>query len=79
MAIITLAEEVANKYDVDEIISFVEAELKTMRQMALSKEPDKSFTLGKISVGLTNMASILEALRKKRNPKSGEEPPVVAG
>ena len=76
---ITLAEEVVEKYDVEDVISFIEAEVKTMRQMALSKEPDKSFTLGKISVGLTNIASLLEALRKKLKPETKEEPPVVAG
>lgn len=76
---ITLAEEVVEKYDTEDVVSFIEAEVKTMRQMALSKEPDKSFTLGKISVGLTNIASLLEALRKKLKPETKEEPPVVAG
>ena len=78
MATIILAEEIADNYDTDEIISWAESELKTMRQIALSKEADKSFLLGRITTGISDVANVLEALRKKRKPETKNEPPVVA-
>lgn len=74
----TLEEELVNKYDTEEIVAWAEAQLKAMRQIALSKEQDKSFLLGRISSGLGDVANVLEALRKKINPISENEPPVVA-
>lgn len=79
MATILLSEELVNKYSTEDIISWAEAEMKTMRQITLSKEEDKSFLLGRISAGLLDVASVLEALRKKLKPQTKEEPPVVAG
>lgn len=76
---ISLAEELANKYTTEEIISWAEAELKTARQIALSKEADKAFLLGRIVAGVANVADVLEALRKKLKPETKDEPPVVAG
>ena len=75
----TLAEEVVDKYSTVEVISWAEGEMKTMRQIALSKEADKSFLLGRVCSGLGDVANVLEVLRKKLNPKTKEEPPVVAG
>lgn len=74
----TLEEELVNKYDTEEIVAWAEAQLKAMRQIALSKEQDKSFLLGRISSGLSDVANVLEALRKKIDPISKNEPPVVA-
>ena len=79
MATISLAEEVVNKYSTEDIISWAEAELKTIKQIALSKETDKSFLLGKVVASIGDIANVLEALRKKLKPQTKEEPPVVAG
>lgn len=79
MAIISLAEEVVNKYSAEDIISWAEAELKTIRQTALSKETDKSFLLGKVVASIGDITNVLEELRKKLKPETKNEPPVVAG
>lgn len=74
----TLEEELVNKYDTEEIVSWVETQIKNMRQIAMSKEADKSFLLGRISSGLSDTANVLEELRKKLKPQTKNEPPVVA-
>ena len=74
----TLEEELVNKYDTEEIISWAETQIKNMRQIAMSKEADKSFLLGRISSGLMDTENVLEALRKKLKPQTKDEPPVVA-
>lgn len=79
MATISLAEEVVNKYSTGDIVSWAEAELKTIRQIALSKEADKAFLLGRVCSGVGDVADVLEALRKELKPETKDEPPVVAG
>lgn len=79
MATINLAEELVSVYKTEDIISWAEAELKTIKQITLSKEADKAFLLGRVSSSVGDLASVLEALRKKLQPKTKEEPPVVAG
>ena len=79
MAVISLAEEVVNKYKTEDVVSWAEAELKTIRQIALSKEADKAFLLGRVCSGVGDVANVLEALRKKLKPITKDEPPVVAG
>ena len=79
MAAILLAEELVNKYSTEDIISWAEAELKSIKQITLSKETDKSFLLGRVSSSVGDIASVLEELRKKIKPETKNEPPVVAG
>ena len=79
MAVISLAEELVNKYSTEDIISWAEAELKTLKQITLSKETDKSFLLGRVSSSVGDISNVLGALRKKLKPEAKEEPPVVAG
>ena len=79
MAVISLAEELVNKYSTEDIISWAEAELKTLKQITLSKETDKSFLLGRVSSSVGDISNVLGALRKKLKPETKEEPPVVAG
>ncbi len=79
MATISLAEELVNKYSTEDIISWAEVELKTLKQIALSKETDKSFLLGRTVASIGDIANVLEELRKKLKPQTKEEPPVVAG
>lgn len=75
----SLPEEIVGKYPPEEVVSWAEAQLKTMRQVAMSKEVDKAFLLGQVASGLRDVASVLEALRKKMKPQTKNEPPVVAG
>lgn len=79
MAMIPLPEIIVNEFSAEDIVSWAEAELRTVKQIALSKEADKAFLLGRITASVGEVASVLEALRKKMKPKSKEEPPVVAG
>ncbi len=78
MAILSLPEEIVEKYSTDEVISWAESEIKTMRQIALSKEPDKAFLLGRITSRMGDLADVLGALRKKLNPKSTNDGSFVA-
>ena len=79
MAAISWAEELVNKYSTEDIISWAEAELKTLKQITLSKEQDKSFLLGRVSSSVGDISSVLGELRKKLKPETENEPPVVAG
>ena len=78
MAVISLAEELVNKYSTEDIISWAEAELKSLKQITLSKETDKSFLLGRVSSSVGDISNVLGELRKKLKPETKEEPPVVA-
>ena len=78
MAEINKIAEIVFAHDTDEVLAWVEAELKAMRQIALSKEADKSFSLGRISTGLNEASMALGALRAKLKPQAKSEPPVVA-
>lgn len=79
MAILSLPEEIAGKYSIDEILSWAESELKTMRQISMSKEPDKAFLLGRVTGKIGDLIEVLEALREKLKPDTKGKPPVVAG
>ena len=79
MATIILSEEIVRIYDTKEILSWLESQLKTAKQISTKKEEDKSFVLGQVSMILGEMASVVSDLRKKLDPKPKEEPPVVAG
>ena len=79
MAVISLAEELVNKYSTEDVISWAEAELKKIKQITLSKETDKSFLLGRVSTSVGDISNVLEELRKKLKPETKNEPPVVAG
>lgn len=80
MAIISLAEEIVNNFGTKDVLSFMESQLRLMKQIANKKETDKAFVLGQVSVGIGEVADIMTALRKKLDPKSAEEgsAPVVA-
>lgn len=79
MATISLQEEIVNKYSTEDIISWAEAELRSLKQITLSKETDKSFLLGRVSSSVGDIANVLGELRKKLKPETKNEPPVVAG
>lgn len=79
MATISLQEEIVNKYSTEDIISWAEAELRSLKQITLSKEADKSFLLGRVSSSVGDIANVLGELRKKLKPETKNEPPVVAG
>ena len=79
MATITLSEEIVRTYDTETILSWLEGQLRTAKQISTKKEEDKSFVLGQVSMILGEMAGVVSELRKKLDPKSKEEPPVVAG
>lgn len=78
MAVISVAEEIVNNFSTDDVLFWVEAQLKNLRQMANKKEADKSFVLGQISVGLGEVSDVASSLRKKLNPKPDDDTPVVA-
>lgn len=78
MAILSLPEEIVEKYSTDEILSWAESELKTMRQISMSKEPDKAFLLGRVTGKMGDLIEVLGALRKKLNPKSTNDGSFVA-
>ena len=79
MAIISLPEIIVNEFSTADVVSWAEMELRTVKQIALSKEADKAFLLGRITASVGEVASVLEALRKKLKPETKNEPPVVAG
>ena len=78
MAEIDKVAEIVLAHETDEVLAWLEAELKSMRQIALSKEADKSFSLGRISTGLNEVSMAIGALRAKLKPQAKSEPPVVA-
>lgn len=77
--VITLSEEIVNNYSTDDVLSWMEDQLKMLKQMANKKEVDKSFVLGQISVGIGDVANVMSSLRKKLSPKTTDDSPVVAG
>ena len=79
MVMISIPEEIVRTYDTEVILSWLEGQLKTAKQISTKKEEDKSFVLGQVSMLLGEMASVVSELRKKLDPKSKEESPVVAG
>lgn len=78
MAKISIAEELVDNHSTEEVLSWLQTELATIRQITLSKEADKSFLLGRVSSISVDVASVADALRKKLSPKADQEPPVVA-
>lgn len=80
MATISIAEELVDNHSTEEVLSWLQTELTTIRQITLSKEADKSFLLGRVSSISVNAASVADALRKKLSPKAkaDQEPPIVA-
>lgn len=79
MAEINKVAEIVLAHETDEVLAWMESELKSMRQIALSKEADKSFSLGRISTGLNEVSMALGVLRTKLKPQENGKPPVVAG
>ena len=79
MDITSIPEIIVNEYSTQQVLSLLQSVLSTVKQSAASKEPDKAFLLGKVLTMTTFSVSLVDALRKKLDPKSEGKPPVVAG